>query len=84
LTRHRRPDLRPRRGTVRGAREENTVPAPPNLPDDFVSEDDLRDLGIDPELVRVLCPHATEYSGLDGKRCWARADLAPLLDGGEE
>ena len=63
---------------------ENTVPAPPNLPDDFVSEDDLRDLGIDPEFVRVLCPHATEYTGHDGKRCWAGDDLKPLFKEGEE
>jgi hypothetical protein len=64
--------------------EEDAVPAPPNLPDDYVSEDDLRDLGIDPALVPVLCPGAVELTGHDGVRCWAAADLAPLLDGGEE
>ena len=58
------------------------MPAPPDLPDDYVSEDDLRDLGIDSDLVPIVCPWATELIGHDGKRCWARSDLAPLLDGG--
>lgn len=49
---------------------------------DFVTEDELADLGIDPALVRVLCPWATEYTGSDGRRCWPAADLAPLLNGG--
>ncbi|MDY3563390.1 hypothetical protein R5W23_004893 [Gemmata sp. JC673] len=55
------------------------------MTDDFVSEHDLRDLGLEPALVRVLCPHATEYRALDGSRCWAAADLAPLLgaEGGD-
>jgi hypothetical protein len=49
---------------------------------DYVTEDELRDLGIDPGLVRVVCPWATELTGHGGQRCWARADLALLLDGG--
>jgi hypothetical protein len=52
------------------------------VPDDYLSEDDLRDLGIEPDLVRVLCPWAVELTGHDGVRCWAAADLAPLLEGG--
>lgn len=51
------------------------------MSDDYLSEDDLRALGIDPVLVRVVCPHATELIGHDGSRCWAVADLAPLLEG---
>jgi hypothetical protein len=60
---------------------------PPPEPDDrdderdLVTEDQLRDLGIDPALVRVLCPWATELSGHGGKRCWAASDLTPLLGG---
>ena len=51
------------------------------MPDDYLSEDDLRALGIDPVLVRVLCPWAVEETGHGGVRCWAVADLAPLLEG---
>jgi hypothetical protein len=51
------------------------------VPDDYLSEDDLRALDIDPALVRVLCPWATELTGHDGVRCWAVAGLALLLEG---
>ena len=37
--------------------------------------------GVDPALVRVLCPWATELRALDGTRCRSRADLATLLEG---
>lgn len=48
---------------------------------DYATEAELRDLGIDPDAVRVLAPHATELRALDGSRCWARADLADFLEG---
>jgi hypothetical protein len=48
---------------------------------DYLIEDQLRDLGIDPDLVRILAPHATELRALDGSRCWSREDLSPLLEG---
>jgi hypothetical protein len=47
---------------------------------DYVAEQELRDLGIDPALVRICCPHATELRALGGSRCWPRADLSRLLD----
>ncbi|MBP3954800.1 hypothetical protein J8F10_05830 [Gemmata sp. G18] len=55
------------------------------MPDDYVSERDLKELGVDPALVRIRCPWATERVGHDGVRCWARADLEPLFgsEGGE-
>jgi hypothetical protein len=56
------------------------VPDPQPLPD-YLTEADLRDLGIDPDLVGVVCPTATELTALDGTRCWATADLVPLLGG---
>jgi hypothetical protein len=49
---------------------------------DFVTEDQLRDRGTDPALIRIFCPWATEFRALDGSRCWARADLSNLLDAG--
>lgn len=52
------------------------------MPDDYLTEDDLCDRGIDPALVRIVCPHATELVALDGSRCWAVEDLALLLNGG--
>jgi hypothetical protein len=61
------------------------APASPD-PDDedpaleYVTEDQLRDSGIDPDLVPVLCPRATELCALDGSRCWARVDIARLFD----
>jgi hypothetical protein len=63
-----------------------TPPAPE--PDDrdpvtsYVTEDEVRGLGIDPDLVRVLCPWAVELTGYGGVRCWAAADVRPLLEGG--
>ena len=46
---------------------------------DYLTEDQLRALGLDPDAIPVLAPHATELRALDGSRCWARADLAHLL-----
>lgn len=64
-----------------------TPPAAPDPDDhdrdgatDYVTEQELRDVGIDPALVRIVCPHATELRALGGSRCWSRADLANLLD----
>jgi hypothetical protein len=61
------------------------LPAPaapdPDDRDGFVTEDQLRDLGIDPDAIRALAPHAAELTALDGSRCWCRADLASLLEG---
>jgi hypothetical protein len=52
------------------------------VPDDYLSEDDLLALGLDPDLVRTLCPWAVELTGHGGVRCWAAADLATLLGEG--
>lgn len=49
------------------------------VPDDYLTEDDLRALEIDPADVRARAPHATEYRALDGARCWAAIDLAHLF-----
>lgn len=57
------------------------APDPGGRADDYLTEDQLRDLGIDPDLVRVVCRGATELRALDGARCWSRADLAHLLEG---
>lgn len=46
------------------------------LPQDYVSENDLRDLGIDPDIIRIECPWIVEYVGHDGLRCWDASDLA--------
>jgi hypothetical protein len=57
------------------------TPPPPDPDDgDYVTEGELRDRGIDPALVRVLCPWAAELRALDGSWCWLRADLTNLLD----
>lgn len=63
-----------------------TPPAAPDPDDrdpaaDYLTEEQLRDLGVDPDLVRALAPHATELRALDGSRCWSREDLSPLLEG---
>jgi hypothetical protein len=52
------------------------------VPDDYLTAADLLARGIDPALVRVCCPWATELTALDGSPCWAAADLTTLLDGG--
>ena len=51
------------------------------MPDDYVTEDQLRDLGVDLDMIGVLVPHATELRALDDTRCWAVADLEPLREG---
>lgn len=51
---------------------------------DYLDEDDVRDLDIEPSLVRVLCPWATEFTGQRGQRCWAAADLASLVEGSRQ
>lgn len=57
-------------------------PSPdPDDRDDFVTEDQLRDRGIDPALVRATCPWAAELTAHDGSRCRCRADLTTLLEG---
>jgi hypothetical protein len=48
-------------------------------PEDFVSEDDLRELGIDPDLIRIECPWAVEYTCHDGLRCWHASDIAAFF-----
>jgi hypothetical protein len=52
------------------------------VPIDYLSEDDLVAIGIDPALVRLLAPWATELVGHGGVRCWAADDLVLLLHGG--
>lgn len=47
---------------------------------DYLTDRDLRELGLGPESVTALCPWATELTALDGSRCWAAADLAHLLE----
>jgi hypothetical protein len=59
---------------------------PPNDPSerpspDFLSEHDLREVGIDPKLIPIACPLAVEYRGHGGVRCWASADLTALFGG---
>ncbi len=49
---------------------------------DYVSEEGLRDLELDPEDVRLLYPWAIELIGLDGRRCWIVSDLIPREEGG--
>jgi len=53
------------------------------VPDDYLTSADLIALDIDPALVRVLCPWATESTALDGSPCWAVADLIDLLTRGD-
>lgn len=56
--------------------DDDRVPSP-----DYVTVDDLHGRGIDPALVRILCPWATELTGYGGVRCWAAGDLITLLGG---
>jgi hypothetical protein len=53
------------------------------VPPDYVSEDDLVALGIEPALIHILCPWAVELVGHGGLRCWAACDLSVLLEGGD-
>ncbi|MBP3954842.1 hypothetical protein J8F10_06040 [Gemmata sp. G18] len=55
------------------------------MSEDYVSELDLKELGVDPALVRIWCPWAIALVGHGGIRCWSCADLAPLFgaEGGE-
>ena len=48
---------------------------------DYLSEQDLRDLGVDPSTVARICPWATELVALDGTPCWAAEDVVALLGG---
>jgi hypothetical protein len=61
---------------------------------EYVTEQELRERGIDPALVSILCPHDTElralcgFAGLRqarrrgwGSRCWVVADLSPVREG---
>ena len=57
--------------------------AVPESPPDYVSEEDLRELELDPEDVRHRCPWAVELTGLDGRRCWLAADLNLMTNGGD-
>ena len=62
------------------------LPAAPDPDDrdpllDYLTEEQLRALGIDPDAIPILAPHATELRALDGSRCWSRTDLASLLEG---
>jgi hypothetical protein len=70
------PRTRPRRRARPGC-----APGEYYVPDDYLTAADLVGLGIDPALVRVLCPWAPELTALDGSRCWAVADLDALLGG---
>jgi hypothetical protein len=47
--------------------------------DRCVTTAELAEHGLTPADVRDRCPHAVEYTALDGSACWLRADLADLL-----
>ncbi|MBN9517633.1 hypothetical protein J0H58_03795 [bacterium] len=53
------------------------------MPDDYLTAADLTARGIDPALVRVRCPWATELTAIDGTACWAAEDLIDLLTRGD-
>jgi hypothetical protein len=54
------------------------------VPEDYLSEDDLRARDIDPVLIRVVCPWAIALTGHGGACCWAVVDLIPLLGGSSQ
>ena len=54
----------------------------PDISLDYVTEDDLRSLDLTPSPVPALCPWTAELRALNGGRCWATIDLAPLFQGG--
>jgi hypothetical protein len=50
------------------------------MSDDYlVTTAELADSGLTSQDVRPLCPHAVEYTSLDGSSCWLREDLVELL-----
>ena len=49
--------------------------------DRHITADELAEQGLTPADVSRRCPWAVEYTALDGRPCWLRADLAELLDG---
>lgn len=55
-----------------------------NLADlpEYLTAADLTVYDLTSEDVRHRCPHAVEYTGLDGSPCWCRDDLEPLVTGG--
>ena len=48
--------------------------------EDYLTEDDLWDRGVNPALVAVFCRGAVELSGHNCERCWALSDLAALFE----
>jgi hypothetical protein len=56
-----------------------------DLGTDYVTVADLAPYGLTSEDVRRGCPHAVEYTALDGSACWLAQDLSELLnrEGGE-
>jgi hypothetical protein len=50
-----------------------------SLPKDYVSEVELREIGIDPAMIRAECPWIVEYVGNDGVRCWDASDIAAFV-----
>jgi hypothetical protein len=52
------------------------------VPNDYLTDDDLRGLDLDPAEVSAWCPWATELVALDGTPCWSAEDLAVLVGEG--
>jgi len=48
---------------------------------DYLSEQDLLDLGIETWRLAELLHCATELLGLDGTRCWASEEIKTLQEG---
>jgi hypothetical protein len=46
---------------------------------DYLTDDDLSDLGLDSSDVARMCPWAVPLTGHDGIACWDAADLEPLF-----